>query len=165
MNMKELIKKLLKESLTEITKIKPENEIFSAYNGRYLFDIDVIYNLIDSNQIPFIVHKYPPSSLRGFSSKDFAFINPKKLEKLKKTLNLDKPLGIFAKIINPEDKTHTGEWTLIDGNHRVSAAAELEKSGDLYVIDMTKLKQKDINKFMFFNKKVPHQLFQDDDIE
>jgi hypothetical protein len=163
--MKDIIKKLLQEGLLEIKKIPIENEIFSAYNGRYLFDIDKLYKLIYSNQIPYITHTYSPIYLAQFSHKNFSLVDSNKLKQLKKTLDLSKPLGILVKFKNPEDKTDTGEWILVDGNHRVRAANALKKNADLFVVDMTKIKQKDINKFMLVNKDIPHNLYPDDDIE
>jgi hypothetical protein len=156
--MKDLIKRLLKESLLEITDIPIENETFSAYNGRYKFDVDMAYNLINSNAIKAKIVSYSPTYLRAFSNPDFSAIDPKKLKTLKKNLNLDKPLGIFVKFKNPEDKNHKGEWILIDGNHRVRAAAELGENAQLYVIE----NPEDVNQFMIVNNEIPHDLFPDD---
>lgn len=159
--MKGLIKKLLKEALLEIKDISPERETFSAYNGRYLFDVDMAYDLIKSKGVKVEIIRYTPMDLNQFSHPVFSDVNPEKLELLKKNLNLENPLGILVKFKNPKDKTHNGEWILIDGNHRARAAAELRKSGELYVIR----DPKDVKKFMIVKDKIPHNLFPDDDIE
>lgn len=141
--MKELIKQLLRE------------ELFSAYHRRYLFDVDKAYALIKNNGVKFEVKKYSPLFLRSFSHPEFSFTDPKKLSKLKKSLDLTAPLGILVNFRDPESKKT--EWILIDGNHRVRAAADNKSYASLYVIP----DPADVKKFMKVNKDKEHKLFID----
>lgn len=155
--MKSIIKRLLRENLLDKIGITPEKEVFSAYNGRYIFNVDLAYELIGSNQVNFQIKKYSVVALKQYSHPEFSAVDPKKLNKLKKSLNYDKPLGILVRFINPDD--NQPEWVLIDGNHRVRAAAENNNPGLLYVIT----DPKDIEKFMIVDSSIPHELFPDDE--
>lgn len=154
--MKALIKKLLRENLLGKIGITPEKEVFSAYNGRYIFNVDLAYQLINNNQVHFNIKKYSVDALRQYSHPEFSAVEPKKLNKLKKSLNYDKPLGILVRFVNPDD--NQPEWVLIDGNHRVRAAAENNTSGLLYEIT----DPEDVEKFMVVDDSIPHELFPDD---
>lgn len=154
--MKALIKKLLRENLLDKIGITPEKEVFSAYNGRYIFNVDLAYQLIHSNQVHFKIKKYSVDALKQYSHPEFSAVEPKKLNKLKKSLNYDKPLGILVRFVNPDD--NQPEWVLIDGNHRVRAAAENNNPALLYEITDSE----DVKKFMVVDDSIPHELFPDD---
>lgn len=154
--MKDLIKALLRENLYEV-EMTPENEIFSAYNGRYLFNVDKAYSLIKKKGVKSEIKIYSPTFLKHFSHPEFSAVDKTKLDKLKSSLDIKKPLGILVNFMNPDDgKT---EWILIDGNHRVRAAAENNVNGALYIIQ----DPNDVDKFMQTNTAKPHQLFSDED--
>jgi hypothetical protein len=154
--MKDLIKKLLRENLFDKIGITPEKEVFSAYNGRYIFNVDLAYELINNKQVHFDIKKYSVYALKQYSHPEFSYVDPKKLNKLKKSLNYDNPLGILVRFLNPDD--NQPEWVLIDGNHRVRAAAENNTPALLYVIT----KPEDVEKFMVVDNSIPHELFPDD---
>jgi hypothetical protein len=148
--MKSFIREKLRNAIFE-----NRQELFSAYHGRYRFDIDKAYSLINSNQIKYEIKRYKPFILKQLSNPNFSVTNPKYLEKIKNSLDLTKPLGIIAWFMNPETKEV--EMILIDGNHRVRVAAEANVDGLLYVIR----DPKDVNKFMKTNVNVSHELFPD----
>jgi hypothetical protein len=150
--MKDLIRTILREAI-----FNPENELFSAYNGRYIFNVDRAYTLIKNKGVKSQIKSYNPAFLSQFSHPEFSAVDSVKLDKLKGSLDLKKPLGILVNFMNPDDgKT---EWILIDGNHRVRAAAENDMNGLLYVIQ----DPNDVNKFMKTDSTKPHQLFPDED--
>lgn len=154
--MKTWIKKILRETLGEAI-FSTENELFSAYNGRYLFDVDKAYSLIKSGGVKSQIKTYSPTFLKQFSHPEFSAVDNTKLDRLKGSLDLKNPLGILVNFMNPDDgKT---EWILIDGNHRVRVAAENNVNGSLYVIQ----DPNDVGKFMKTNTQKPHQLFPDED--
>ena len=155
--MKSIIKKLLRENLLDKIGITPEKEIFSAYNGRYLFNVDLAYELINSKKINFKIKKYSVDALKQYSHPEFSAVDPKKLKKLKKFLNYDNPLGILVRFLNPDN--NQPEWVLIDGNHRVRAAAENNTPALLYEIT----DPEDVEKIMVVDDSIPHELFPDDD--
>ena len=151
---------LIYESKLPIKKKIPlkeniENEVFSAYNGRYIFDVTKAYQYISSGKVKSIEKQYQPSMLHMFSHPEFSYSSPEKVSKLK--MDYTKPIGVLVKFENPETKKT--EWVLIDGNHRVRRAAEEEKPGILQVV----ADPEDTKKFMKINKKIPHQLFADED--
>jgi len=132
-------------------------EIFSGYNGRYLFDIDKAYSLINSGDIQSIRKTYPPYLLNQYSREDFSFVDPLKMQKLKGEMDYSRPLGLLVKFKNPETPEDGGEWILIDGNHRVRTAAEDGKPGDLIVVP----NPSDVDRFMTVDTDIPHELFPD----
>lgn len=136
-------------------KIDLENEIFSAYNGRYIFDVTKAYNLIDKKEIKSIVKEFNPDLLYQFSHPEFNVADPEKVQALK--IDYNKPVGILVKFENPETKKT--EWILIDGNHRVRKATEEDKPAKLHVI----ADPKDTEKFMDVDLDKAHQLFPDED--
>lgn len=136
-------------------KIPIENETFSAYHGRYLFDVDKAYKLIKANKVASIIKDFNPTMLRGFSHPEFSAADPKKVAAMK--MDYEKPIGILVKFEDPESKQT--EWILIDGNHRARRATEDNQSAKLYVI----ANPKDVNKFMITDASKPHKLFPDDD--
>jgi hypothetical protein len=141
-------------SLNEI-HIKPENEIFSAYHGRYLFDVTKAYKLINNGKVKSLVKSFDPPLLNQFSHPEFSATDPEKVASMK--LDYDRPLGILVKFSNPESQKT--EWILIDGNHRVRKAAEEDQSAKLYVIT----DPDEVVKFMKFDPSKKHQLFPDEE--
>jgi hypothetical protein len=132
-----------------------ENEVFSAYNGRYMFDVSKAYDYIRSGKVKSEIQTIDPDRLHFFSHPEFSFTSPEKVSKLK--IDYDKPIGILVKMENPESKS--SEWILIDGNHRTRKASEEKKSAKLYVIK----DPKETKKFMKVDPSKPHQLFPDED--
>lgn len=154
--MKTFIKNILRENLGG-GSFSPENELFSAYNGRYVFDVDKAYSLIKSGGVKSQLKSYNQTFLKQFSHPEFSAVDNTKLDRLKTSLDLKKPLGILVNFMNPDDgKT---EWILIDGNHRVRVAGENNSNGLLYVIQ----DPQDVNKFMKTDSTKSHQLFPDED--
>ncbi len=136
-------------------KIKPENEIFSAYNGRYLFDVTKAYQMIESGKVKSSIKPFKPYMMKQLSHPEFSVAEPGKVAAMK--LDYSKPLGIVVKFEDPE--TNKSEWILIDGNHRTRKASESDQDGLFYVIT----DPKDVNKFMKVDTTKAHQLFPDDD--
>ena len=132
-------------------------EIFSAYNGRYLFNVTDAYRMIDSRKINATIKKYSSNFLNQFSHQEFSQVDPNKIKKLKDKIDYEKPLGLLVKFKNPEVSNHQGEWILIDGNHRVRIAAESGNSGKLWVIE----NPNETEKFMSTDTGIPHELFPD----
>ena len=139
--------------LSEI--IKPENEIFSAYNGRYLFDVTEAYNLIQSGGVKNMIKSYNPTMMYQLSHPEFNVAEPSKVASMK--IDYNKPIGIIVKFRDPE--TEKTEWILIDGNHRTRKATEENKDAKFYVIS----DPNDVDKFMETNVEQPHKLFIDDE--
>jgi hypothetical protein len=131
-----------------------KEEIFKAYHGRYIFDVDKAYDLIKSDGIKYKIYKLNPSKIRLTSSL-FTSVDPEKIKNLK--MDYSKPIGIVVAFKNPE--TDLSELLLIDGNHRTTKAMEESKEALYYVID----EPKEVKKIMKFNKKIPHKLFPDDE--
>lgn len=136
-------------------KIKPENEIFSAYNGRYLFDVTKAYQMIDSGKVASTIKPFKPYMMKQLSHPEFSVAEPTKVAAMK--IDYSKPIGIVVKFEDPETKAT--EWILIDGNHRTRKASEGNNDGLFYVIT----NPKDVQKFMKTDTSKPHQLFPDDD--
>ena len=136
-------------------KIDAENEIFSAYNGRYLFDVTKAYQMIESGKVKSTIKPFKPYMMKQLSHPEFSVAEPEKVAAMK--IDYSKPIGIVVKFQDPESaKT---EWILIDGNHRTRKASEGEQDGLFYVIT----DPKDVNKFMKTDTSKVHQLFPDDD--
>lgn len=144
-----------KKTVTNEARIPIENETFSAYHGRYLFDVDKAYKLIKAGKVSSIIKEFNPTMLRGFSHPEFSAADPKKVAAMK--IDYEKPVGILVKFEDPESKQT--EWILIDGNHRARKATEEGENAKLYVIT----NPKDVNKFMNTDTSKPHKLFPDDD--
>jgi len=143
----------LVDILNEI--LKPENEIFSAYNGRYLFDVTEAYTLIQSGGVKSMIKSYNPTMMYQLSHPEFNVAEPGKVASMK--INYNKPIGIIVKFRDPE--TEKTEWILIDGNHRTRKATEENKDAKFYVIS----DPNDVDKFMETNVEQPHKLFIDDE--
>jgi len=140
---------ILKEALPH------NNEIFSAYNGRYLFDITKAYKLIKAGKIKTIEKTYTPDKMYFLSHPELQAADPKKYEKLE--IDYTKPIGLIANIEDPENGKK--EWMLIDGNHRTRKAVQDNHEAKYTVISSPE----DVKKFMVFNPKKPHELFPDDE--
>jgi len=132
-----------------------ENEVFSAYRGRYIFDVTKAYDYIRTGKVKSEIKTFGPIYLDSFAHPDFSFTDPKKVASMK--LDYEKPLGILVKFENPETKKT--EFILIDGNHRVRKAADENKSAKVYVIS----DPKDTKKFMRVDPSKPHKLFPDEE--
>lgn len=150
--MKLIIREMLRERLLG-AKIAPENEIFSAYNGRYLFDVSKAYKLIETSGVSVEIKKFGPILLKQFSHPEFSAVDNSKINSLKNKIDYNRPLGILVNFRNPDTKQT--EWILIDGNHRVRIAGDAGENALLYVIK----NPDDVNSFMRFNKKMKHELF------
>lgn len=136
-------------------KFNPENEIFSAYNNRYFFDITKAYELISKGKVKSVEKEFDPVMLNQFSHPEFSAANPEKVAAME--IDYSKPLGILVKFQDPEsEKT---EWILIDGNHRVRKAAQEKQPAKLFVIS----NPEDVKKFMKVDPSKPHKLFPDDE--
>lgn len=139
----------------EEVKINPENEVFAAYHGRYIFNVTEAYELIASKEIDSTIKEFNPVLLHQFSHPEFSQADPEKVKSLK--IDYSKPIGVLVKFTNPEsEKT---EWILIDGNHRVRKAAQEKKPAKLYVVS----NPKDTDKFMQTDTTKVHKLFPDED--
>jgi hypothetical protein len=132
-----------------------ENEIFSAYNGRYLFNVDKAYDLIKSGKVQTTIKSYSPEVMHFLSHPEFSASDKKKYSKFE--IDYNKPIGIVVNFENPE--TGKTEWILIDGNNRTRKAVEDGKSAKYYVIQNIE----DTKKFMSVDVEKPHNLFPDED--
>lgn len=132
-----------------------ENEIFSAYNGRYIFNVTKAYDYIKKGKVKYTVEKISSNRLHFFSHPEFSYTDPNKVKKL--TIDYEKPIGVLVKFKNPEsEKT---EWMLIDGNHRARKASQEDAEAKLYVIS----DPQEVEKFMKVDTSKPHSLFVDDE--
>lgn len=136
-------------------KIKPENEIFSAYHGRYLFNVTKAYRMIGSGKVKSAIKTFQPNMMYQLSHPEFSAAEPEKVAGMK--IDYEKPIGVVVKFEDPESKKT--EWILIDGNHRTRKATEEGKEAKFYVI----ADPKDVSKFMQVDASRAHQLFPDDD--
>lgn len=159
-NTESTIKKLKnlrpKAPLNE-AKVDMENEVFSAYNGRYLFDVSEAYRMIDSGEVKAIEKEYKPDMMHFLSHPEFSAADQKKIDALE--IDYKRPIGLIVNFKNPESgKT---EYILIDGNHRTRKAVQEKKNGIFLVVQ----DPADTDKFMEVDTKKVHQLFPDDDDE
>lgn len=132
-----------------------ENELFSAYNGRYLFDIDKAYKLIKSGKVKSDLKTYSPKIMHFLSHPEFSASDKEKYSKFE--LDYNKPIGLIVNFEDPE--TGKTEWILVDGNNRTRKAVEDNKSAKYYVIS----DPKDVDKFMKVDTTKLHSLFPDQD--
>jgi hypothetical protein len=133
----------------------PKQEKLRHYGGRYMFDVTAAYKLVGDKDIK----EFDPTLLKQFSHPLFSTVDPVKLKRIKKEIDYTRPLGLLVKFRDPEsEKT---EWVLIDGNHRVRAAAEANQKAKLYVIsDPDK-----VATIMDVDTSKPHSLIPDEDDE
>jgi hypothetical protein len=134
-----------------------EDEIFSAYNGRYLFNVSKAYELINSGDVKSRIELYPNYYLRRYSDENLSMVDSNKISKIRSEMRYEDPIGLLVKFKNPEDQESSGEWVLIDGNHRVRIAGDDGMDGKLIVVK----DPEDVKKFMNFNPSIPHELFPD----
>lgn len=152
--IKELQKIMAKKPINE-AKFNIENEIFSAYNGRYLFDVTEAYKLISNKKVKSIEKEFDTVLLNQFSHPEFSAASPEKVAAMK--IDYSKPIGVLVKFQDPESQKT--EWILIDGNHRVRKAVQDKQPAKLYVVT----DPKDVEKFLKVDPSKPHKLFPDDD--
>lgn len=131
-----------------------EHEIFSAYNGRYMFDITRAYEMIDRGTVKYEIKDYSPERMHFLSHPEFSYAEDEKANR--QVIDYTKPIGLIVNLRDPD--TGKTEWMLIDGNHRTRKATQEHKSGKFYVIPSPT----DVEKFMEFDDSLPHQLFPDD---
>lgn len=143
-----------KDSLQE-NKFNIENEIFSAYNGRYLFDVSKAYNLIQSGKVKSVIKTYDPGRMHFLSHPEFSATSPEKVKALE--IDYEKPIGLIVNFEDPE--TGKTEYILIDGNHRTRKAVEDDHDAKFYIIQ----DPKDVKKFMKTDTSKAHKLFPADD--
>lgn len=136
-------------------EVDMENEIFSAYNGRYLFDVSKAYDMIKLGKIRDQIKTYKPDIMHFLSHPEFSAADKAKYKDIK--VDYDKPIGLIVNFENPE--TGKTEWMLIDGNHRTRKAVEDKHDAKYHVIS----NPDDVEKFMKVDPKKAHQLFPDED--
>lgn len=88
------------------------------------------------------------------SHPEFSGADKEKIGRIR--VDYTRPIGLIAKFKNPENNKE--EWMLIDGNHRTRKAVEEGKPANYYVVS----DPHDVERFMKFNLKHPHQHFLDD---
>jgi len=147
--MKQLVKKYV-----NINESQRENETFSAYHGRYKFDVSKAYNLIKQGDIKTKIKTYSPEVMHFLSHPEFSEANPKKYNQI--NINYNEPLGLIA---NFKDENDKNELILIDGNHRTRKAVEEKQSGQYIVM----YDPNDVNKILTINNEIPKKLFSDDE--
>ncbi len=134
---------------------KHRHEFFQTYLGRYMFDITLAYKLINAKKIAFKVKEYSIDHLVHFAHEHFVSIDKDHLKV--SHLNIEKPIGILVKVRDPE--TREDEWHLIDGNHRVTKAAQEHfKTAKVYQIDNVE----ETAKIVKFDLTIPKKLYSDD---
>ncbi len=133
---------------------KTSDEIFSAYHGRYRFNVSKAYNLIRHGRIKSELKSYTPDFMHYLAHPEFNVADPKKVRDMK--IDYKRPLGLVVKFRDPESgKT---EWMLIDGNHRTRKAVEEKRSGVFHVVS----DPKDVEQFLEVDLRHPHKAFLDD---
>jgi hypothetical protein len=140
----------------KLSKIKQliKEELFRAYHGRYRFDVDKAYKMIDNGNIDYKITQLDPNKLK-LTDPAFTSIDNKHADEIK--IDYSKPIGLVVKFENPETKET--ESLLIDGNHRTTKAMKENRPALYYVLD----NPEDAKKFMTFDSSVPHKLFLDDE--
>lgn len=144
----------LADLLNEVKNI-PKPEVFSAYHGRYKFDVTKAYSMIQSGKVKAVEQLVEPQIMGQWSHSSFSLVDPKKLKSIE--LDYSRPLGLAVKFQDPE--SGKSEWILIDGNHRVRKASKGKKKGLILMVS----NPDDVTKFMTTDVSKPHKLFQDDD--
>lgn len=136
-------------------RILEADEIFSAYHGRYEFNVSKAYDMISRNTIKSDIKEYSPSMMHFLSHPEFNAADMGKVKSLK--IDYSTPIGLIVNFKDPESgKT---EYMLIDGNHRTRKAILDNKPAKYYVIN----NPNDVNKFIKVDKKVSHSLFIDEE--
>ena len=141
--------------LNEKIDIYKEDEIFSAYHGKYKFDISKAYKLINDNEIKYKIITYQPEIMHFLSHPEFSEADPEKYNEME--IDYNKPLGLIANFNDPElNKT---ELLLIDGNNRTRKAVEDNHEGKYVVI----YDPNDVSKILTIDNNITKKLFSDED--
>lgn len=137
-----------------INESQNKNEIFSAYHGRYKFDVSKAYDLIKQGNIKTKIKTYSPEVMHFLSHPEFSEANPEKYNNIQ--IDYNEPLGLIA---NFKDENDKNELILIDGNHRTRKAVEEKQPGQYIVM----YDPNDVNKILTINNEIPKKLFSDDE--
>lgn len=128
-------------------------ELFKAYHGRYTFDVDKAYELINSGKI-----KYEEVKLNSRVAQSLIFFTGVHSDHVSsKDADSEALDGLMVKFFDPE---HGEDTLIIDGNHRINAKIQAGKPFVklIYIKDPNETK-----KFLKIDKKFPKKLFLDDD--
>lgn len=139
--------------LSQIKQLIKE-ELFRAYHGRYKFDIDKAYKMIENGNIKYKIIQLDPNKLK-LTDPAFTNIDAKHVDEIE--IDYSKPIGLVVKFENPETKQT--ELLLVDGNHRTTKAMKENRPALYYVVD----DPKEAERFMKFDASIPHKLFLDDE--
>ena len=148
--MRQLVHKYTNNKLNE----SKNDEIFSAYHGRYKFDVSKAYDLIKQGNIKTKIKTYSPEVMHFLSHPEFSEANPEKYNNIQ--IDYNEPLGLIA---NFKDENDKNELILIDGNHRTRKAVEEKQPGQYIVM----YDPNDVNKILTINNEIPKKLFSDDE--
>ena len=132
-----------------------EDEIFSAFHGRYIFDVSKAYDLINKGEVKTKIETREPGTMHFMAHPEFSKTDPAKYKKLE--LDYDKPLGLNVNLYDPYSKETL--WILIDGNHRTRKAVEEEHNGKYILVPNVE----DTAKFLTINSDIPKKLSIDDE--
>jgi nicotinamide mononucleotide adenylyltransferase/Zn-dependent peptidase ImmA (M78 family) len=147
--------RLVKEALDSKKNYPIEDEIFSAFHGRYVFDVSKAYDLINKGEVKTKIETREPGAMHFMAHPEFSKTDPAKYKKLK--LDYDKPLGLNVNFYDPYLKETL--WILIDGNHRTRKAVEENHNGKYILVPNTD----DTAKFLTINNDIPKKLSIDDE--
>ena len=129
------------------------HELFKAYHGRYTLDVDKAYDLIKNKRVK--VEEVKLNSRIAQSLIFFTGIHDEHVGT--RDSDSDGIDGLMVKFGDPE---HGDDTMIIDGNHRINAKIRASKPFVklLYIKDPS-----DAKKFLTINKKIPKELFPDED--
>lgn len=130
------------------------HELFKAYYGRYTFDVDKAYELIKSGKV-----KVEEIKLNSRIAQSLIFFTGVHDEHVG-TRDADSE-GVDGLMVKYGDPEHLDDTMIIDGNHRISAKIKASKPFVklLYIKDPN-----DTKKFLTIDKKIPKELFPDEDM-
>lgn len=129
-------------------------ELFKAYYGRYTFDVDKAYDLINSGKI-----KTEEIKLNSRIAQSLIFFTGVHDEHIgTKDAASEDIDGLMVKFSDPD---HRDDAMIIDGNHRINAKIRASKPYVklLYVKDPS-----DTKKFLTIDRKKPKELFPEEDV-
>jgi hypothetical protein len=147
------LKDIMSNNLNE--NYKPEDEIFSAYHGRYVFNVSKAYDLIKKGKIKTVIQKRDYPIMHHMAHPEFSQADPEKYKKM--VLDYEQPLGLLVNYYDPEE--NKTEWMLIDGNHRTRKAVDEKHWGKYILVPNVE----DTAKFLTINSDKPRKLFLDDE--
>jgi len=129
------------------------HELFKAYHGRYTFDVDKAYDLIENKRV-----KVEEVKLNSRIAQSLIFFTGIHDEHVR-TRNSDSD-GIDGLMVKFSDPEHGDDTMIIDGNHRINAKIRASKPFVklLYIKDPN-----DAKKFLTINKKIAKELFPEED--